>query len=204
MNKHASALMDSTDEELFPVLNQFDIPESLLKYDVVVSDEEIRNLGESIFLRWLHYQLKNRTVPVRKSAVPLACEKPETMVEYAAGRMVETTFFPETPDPTDYLHGENDMDYLVAEHTAKVQTLIAKKECGACPLAESCLAVSIVQSPADGVFGVWGGYTENTRRLILNRFNKLRRAYSSTKTNDMSPEDRESYEKKAVVLKFNG
>lgn len=202
MAKLALALIDSG-EELFPVLDQFEIPVSLRQYDVVVSDEEIRKLGEEAFLRWLHYQMKNRTVPVRKSAVPLACEEPEALVEYDAGRTVETTFHPDTPVAEDYVHGENDMQYAADAHTAKIQTLLAQKACGKCPLAKTCLDVSIIQAPADGVYGVWGGHHEKTRRLIVNRFNKLRRAYQSTKTNDMSEDQREVYREKAAGLTFS-
>jgi hypothetical protein len=202
MAKLALALMNDTGEELFPVLDQFEIPASLRQFDVVVSDVEIRKLGEDAFLRWLHYQMKNRTVPVRKSAVPLACEEPETLVEYAPGRTVETTFHPDAPVAEDYVHGENDMLYAEDAHIAKVQTLLAQKDCGKCPLAKACLDVSIIHAPADGVFGVWGGHNENTRRLIQNRFNKLRRAYSSTKTNDMTEEQREVYREMAAALKF--
>lgn len=203
MNQHALAQKDREDE-LFPVLDQFGIPESLRVYDVVVSDDEIRTLGEETFLRWLHYNLKNRTVPVRKSPVPTACEEPETLVEYDYGRTVETTFFPDTPEAEDYVHGEADMQYAQDAHTAKIQTLLAQKACGKCQLAKVCLDISIIQTPADGVFGVWGGHNEKTRRLILNRYNKLRRAYSSTKTNDMSDEDREMYREKAKNMSFSG
>lgn len=203
MKKHALALMDSREEELFPVLDQFEIPVSLRVYDVEVSDEEVRKLGEETFLRWLHYHLKNRTVPVRKAAVPTACEEPERLVEYSSGRTVETTFFPDNPLAEDYVHGENDMQFAEDAHTAKIQTLLAQKACGTCPLSKACLDVSIIQTPADGVFGVWGGHHENTRKLILNRYNKLRRAYSSKKTNDMSEDDRIAYREKAASLKFN-
>lgn len=203
MNKLALAMSD-TEEELFPVLGQFEIPVSLRQYDVEVSDDEVRQLGEEAFLRWLHYHLKNRTVPVRKSAVPLACEEPETLVEYDAGRMVETTFFPDSPVAEDYVHGEADMEYAKDSHTSKIQTLLSQKACGKCALAKVCLDVSIIQTPADGVFGVWGGHNEKTRKYILNRYNKLRRAYSSTKTNDMSEEDRETYRQRAAALNFNG
>lgn len=203
MNKHAHALME-TEEELFPVLDQFEVPVALRQYDVEVSDDEIRKLGEDTFLRWLHYHLKNRSVPVRKSAVPTACEEPEALVEYDAGRMVETTFFPDNPEAEDYVHGEADMQYANDAHTAKIQTLLAQKACGKCPLAKACLDISIIQTPADGVFGVWGGHHEKTRKLILNRYNKLRRAYSSTKTNDMSEEDRNSYRERAANLSFSG
>jgi len=203
MNKNALALLDS-EEELFPVLGQFDIPVTLRQYDVEVSDNEIRKLGEDTFLRWLHYHLKNRSVPVRKSAVPTACEEPEKIVEYDTGRTVETTFHPDYPVATDYLHGENDMAFAVDDHTAKIQTLLSQKACGSCALSKICLDVSIIQAPADGVFGVWGGHHEKTRRLILNRFNKLRRAYSSTKTNDMSEEDRRAYRELAANMTFNG
>lgn len=203
MNQHALALQDS-EEELFPVLGQFEVPASLRVYDIVVSDDEIRKLGEDTFLRWLHYDLKKRTVPVRKSAVPTACEEPETLVEYDSGRTVETTFFPDNPVAEDYVHGEADMAYAQDAHTAKIQTLLSQKACGKCPLAKVCLDISIIQTPADGVFGVWGGHHEKTRRLILNRFNKLRRAYSSKKTNDMSEEDRIAYRERAEILSFNG
>jgi hypothetical protein len=203
MNKHALALLDS-EEELFPVLGQFEIPASLREYDIEVSDDEVRKLGEETFLRWLHYNLKNRTVPVRKSAVPTACEEPESLVEYDSGRAVETTFFPDNPEAEDYVHGEADMQYAADAHVAKIQTLLAQKACGKCALSKACLDISIIQTPADGVFGVWGGYHEKTRRLILNRYNKLRRAYSSTKTNDMSEEDRESYRERAAALSFSG
>lgn len=202
MNKLAHA-MPSSEEELFPVMDQFEIPVALRQFDVEVSDDEIRKLGEETFLRWLHYHLKNRSVPVRKSAVPLACEEPEKLVEYAPGRMVETTFFPDEPFSEDYVHGENDMQYAADAHTAKIQTLLAQKACGSCALSKVCLDISIIQAPADGVYGVWGTHNEKTRKLIQNRFNKLRRAYSSTKTNDMLEEDRESYRERAVKLNFN-
>lgn len=202
MSKMSAVVMD-TEEDLFAsIFEELTVPRDLKQYDVKVSDEEIRNLGEECFLRWLHYSLKGKQVPVRKSAVPTACEKPETVVEYIAGKTVETTFFPDTPDADDYVLGEVDMEYVRATHVAKIQTLLSQKACGTCPISKTCLDLSIIQSPPDGVWGVWGKHHEKTRRLIQNRYNKLRRAYQSTKTQDMSQEERENYVALAKSMTF--
>lgn len=202
MSKMSTAVMDTEEDLLASIFEELTVPRHLKQFDVKVTDEEVRKLGEDSFLRWLHYDLKGKQVPVRKSAIPTACEKPETTEEYIAGKTVETTFFPDAPDAEDYVYGENDMEFVRAVHVAKIQTLISQKACSTCPVSKICLDVSIIQSPPDGVWGVWGGFHEKTRRLILNRFNKLRRAYQSTKTQDMSPEERERYVALAKSMTF--
>lgn len=190
MNEYA---LDSHFESLF---DDFSIPDHLLKYKEadIVDAAVVKELGERAFLRLLHYELKGRSLPMRKSAVPLACEDVESVVEYKPGKTVMTTFHPSTPYPEDYALGEQDYDYRRDQHTADVQQYLAQKMCSSCPIADICLDLSIIHSSPDGVWGVWGGQHERTRKLILNRYNKLRRAYNSTKTQDMSKEERAKYE----------
>lgn len=202
MSKQSVMIMDTEDDLFASIFEALTVPRHLQQFDVKVTDEDVRNLGEECFLRWLHYNLKGKQVPVRKSAIPTACEKPETVEEYIPGESVETTFFPDHPEAEDYVLGTADMDYIKAVHVAKIQTLISQRACSSCHISKTCLDLSIIQSPADGVYGVWGGFHEQTRRLILNRYNKLRRAYQSTKTQDMSEEDRAKYISIAQNLTF--
>lgn len=202
MSKQSSMILDTEDDLFASIFEELTVPRHLKQYDVKVSEEDVRKLGEECFLRWLHYNLKGKQVPVRKSAIPTACEKPETIEEYIAGKTVETTFFPDAPEAEDYVLGEVDMEYVRAAHVAKIQTLISQKACSTCHISKTCLDLSIIQSPPDGVYGVWGGHHEMTRKLVQNRYNKLRRAYQSTKTQDMLQVERDNYIALAKSLTF--
>lgn len=201
-NREYADLIDH--EELFaPVFGEYSVPFELKAFEALPTAAEIRRLGEETFLRWLHYHLRGRTVPVRKSPIPLECERPEEVVEYAPGHEVETSFFPDYPEPEDYVGGEDDPEYRRVAHSAHIQTLISKQKCSTCPIAKSCLDNAVIQSPPDGLYGVFGGHDERVQKLIQNRYNKLRRGYSSDKTDDMTDKERAAYEAIAVTLTFD-